>query len=192
MKSSANNLKFSIFSLFSILLLVYMLWPGPSQISDFPALSDSTKSTLEGDTIQIPNVAGYFSNNYREFSTDYYKDNYRELSYLPISPIKLNHPPEYAWKVIKVNTDSTYLEEFVYPLRDSLYINGFEPFYEDGSPKFWGAIPFDINSKNYFTKVTLRFYQSELLTRFIVWFGIIVSIFLLFKLGRRIVLEKND
>ena len=48
----------------SLLLLIYMLLPGADSITDFPALPDSIKSNLEGDTIQVPNVSAYFSNNY--------------------------------------------------------------------------------------------------------------------------------
>ena len=45
-----------------LLGLVYLLVPGPSKIEDFPPLPTSTKSALEGDTIQNPNIAAYYSN----------------------------------------------------------------------------------------------------------------------------------
>lgn len=171
---------------FCFLLFIYMLWPAPTKIGDFKALPDSEKSTLEGDTIQIPNVAGYFSNNFREFVVPFYRQNYQNAAHFPFPPITLNHPPEYSWIAIKRHTDSTYIEELVYPLRDSLYVNGFEPFYEDGSPKFWGATKFEIGPNNWFTKTTLRFYPSSLLTRLLVWLGITISLFFLFKLSRKI------
>ncbi len=180
-----KNLKL-IFSIFSALLFIYMMWPGPSKISDFMALPYSVKSKLEGDTIQIPNVSAYFSNNFREFVVPFYSSNYQRQTFLPFAPLRLNHPPEYSWTVIKVNTDSTYLEELVYPLRDSLYVNGFEPFYSDGSPKFWGSIKFDVSGQSFYTKTTLRFYPSKLTTRILVWFGIITSIYLLARLGKKI------
>lgn len=176
------------FIVFSVLLFIYMLWPGPSKISDFYALPSSDKSQLEGDTIQIPNVAAYFSNNFREFVMPFYWANYQASSHLPFPPLKLNHPPEYSWIVIKRHTDSTYLEELVYPLRDSLYVNGLEPFYSDGSPKFWGSTKFEIGKNAWFTKVTLRFYPSNLAVRILVWFGIIASIYLLYRLVKKIVI----
>lgn len=177
-----------LYLIFSVILLIYMLWPGPTKISDFKVLPDSDKSTLEGDTIQIPNVSAYFSNNFREFVIPFYLANYQEKSKLPFSPLKLNRPPEYSWTAIKKHTDSTYLEELVYPLRDSLYVNGFEPFYSDGSPKFWGSTKFEVNHHNWFTKTTLRFYPSNYFVRIIVWMGIIVSIYFLYKLGRKILI----
>ncbi len=165
-----------------------MVVPGPVSISNFKDLPASEKSKLEGDTIQIPNVAGYFSNNYRKFVTDYYLKDYQKKTWLPFPPLRLNHPPEYSWKVIKVNTDSTYLEEFVYPLRDSLYVNGFEPFYSDGSPKYWGAVKLETNKESWFTKTTLRYYPSGLTVRFLTWFGISLSIFMIYRLGKKIIL----
>lgn len=176
--------KFSL--LFGLLLLIYMVWPGTSQISDFSPLPSSSKSTLEGDTIQIPNVAGYFSDNFRDFTTNYYSKNFQQLSRLPFPPLKLNHPPEYSWNVIKRHTDSTYIEEFVYPLRDSLYVNGLEPFYEDGSPKFWGSVKFDEGGNNWYTKATLRFYPSKSLVRIAVWLGIILSFYFIHRVAKKI------
>lgn len=163
-----------------------MIWPGPTKISDFKALPDSAKSTLEGDTIQIPNVSAYFSNNFRDFVTDFYLNNYWKNTFLPFPPIRINHPPEFSWNVIKKHTDSTYLEEFVYPLRGSLYVNGFEPFYEDGTEKYWGATKFQEESNIWLTKTTLRYYPSNFFVRLLVWFGITVSVLMLYRLGKRI------
>lgn len=177
-----------LFIIFSVLLLVYMIWPGPSKISQFSALPDSDKSKLEGDTIQIPNVAGYFSNNYRKFVVPFYLLNYWQKTLLPFPPIRLNHPPEFSWVTIKKHTDSTYLEELIYPLRNSLYVNGFEPFYPDKTPKFWGSTYFDVDGHTWYTKTTLRFYPSNSVVRILVWSGIILSILMIYRLGRKIIL----
>ncbi|MDP3733008.1 MAG: hypothetical protein Q8Q91_00560, partial [Candidatus Daviesbacteria bacterium] len=121
-----------IFLIFSFLLLIYMMWPGLGKIDQFADLPSSEKSKLEGDTIQIPNVSAYFSNNFRDFVVPFYLSNYQNLTKFPFPPMRLNHPPEFSWTAIKRHTDSTYLEELVYPVRDSLYVNGFEPFEETG------------------------------------------------------------
>lgn len=176
-----------IYILFSSVLLIYMLWPGPGRIDQFPALSASDKSTLEGDTIQIPNVSAYFSNNFRAYVVPFYSNAYRNLTNLPFPPLRLNHPPEFSWLTIKKHTDSTYLEELVYPLRDSLYVNGFEPFYEDGTPKFWGATKLEVDGNAWFTKTTLRFYPSTIAARIVTWFGIVLSTYFLFRLGKAII-----
>lgn len=177
-----------LYIIFSVLLAIYMFWPGPANISDFSALPDSYKSQLEGDTIQIPNVAGYFSNNYRDFVVPFYSENYQANMHFFLPPLRLNHPPEYSWIAIKRHTDSTYLEELVYPLRDSLFINGLEPFNPDRTPKFWGAIPFENGGRLSDTKTTLRFYPSPLWVRLLVWALISSSVVLLYRLGRKIIL----
>lgn len=173
--------------IFAALLLIYMLWPGPSKISDFSALPNSDKSKLSGDTFQIPNVAGYFSNNYREFVVPFYRNEFWHKTHLPFPPLRLIYAPEFSWNVIKKHTDSTYLEELIYPLRDSLFVNGFEPFYSDGKPKFWGSTKFEVDGESFFTKTTLRFYPSTLIVKVIVWLGIVISIYFIFKLARKII-----
>lgn len=173
---------------FCVLLLIYMIMPGPTKISDFKALPNSDKSSLAGDNIsQVPNVAGYFSNNYRRFVTSFYSKNYKDKTWFFFPPLRINHPPEFSWNVIKKHTDSTYLEEFVYPLRDSIYVNGFEPYLEDGTPRYWGASKLSESGNFWYTKTTLRFYPSSVPIRTIVWLGIISSIYFLYRLGRKII-----
>lgn len=173
------------FIIFSLLLLIYMLAPGPTSIKNFPDLPNSAKSDLDGDTWQVPDVAGYFSAQYRNFVTNFYKQSYKNLTWLPFPPVRLNYPPEFAYTAIKVQTQSTYLEEYVYPLRDSLFVNGFEPFYQDGTSKFPGAALIGFKGTYYQTKTTIRFYPSQVLIRILVWAGIVVSIFFLWKLYRK-------
>lgn len=172
---------------FSLLLLIYLILPGPSSVENFPPLSDSLRSTLSGDTWQVPNVIGYFSDNYRDYVTPFYKESYQQQTLFPFLPLRLNYPPEFAFTAIKDQTQSTYLEEFVYPLRDSLFVNGLEPFYPDGQSKYWGAIKFIEDGKSYDTKTTIRFYPSSLWTRVVVWFGITLSICMLWKLSRKVI-----
>ncbi len=170
----------------SALLLIYMLLPGPDSITDFPALPDSIKSSLEGDTVQVPDVSAYFSNNYRDFVIPYYYESYQENTIIPFGPLKLNYPPEFAFSAIKDQTQSTYLEEFVYPLRDSLFINGLEPVEKDGTPRYLGGGRFKLDGKLIDTKVTLRFYPSSIPIRVAVWLGINLSAILLFIMSRKI------
>lgn len=179
----------SVYIFFSILLLIYMLWPEPSKISQFPSLPNGLTSTLSGDTVQIPNVSAYFSHNFRNFVIPFYLKSYQQNSYLPFPPLRLNHPPEYSWTVIKKPTDTTYIEEFLYPLKSSLYVNGFEAKRPDGSLIFWGAPPLDEGGQDWSTKVTLRLYTSSIITRFIVWFGIVISISSIYKLAWKVIKE---
>ena len=113
------------FILLASALLLYMVWPtGPKDVSDFSHLPNSTRSNLPGDTWQVPNIAAYFSENYRSFVMPYYVNEYKSFTKFGIDPLRLNYPPEYAFSLIKDQTHNTYLEEITYPLRDSLFISG--------------------------------------------------------------------
>ena len=182
-----KNVKFQIFTIFALLLLLYMLWPAPSYVEDFSPLPKSLKSKEPGDTVQVPNIAAYFSENFRNSVIPYYKNEYQNLSRLPFPPLKLNHPPEFAYTAIRDQTPSTYLEELVYPLRDSLFINGFEPFYEDGRPKYKGATDIVVDDIFFKSKTIIRFYPSPAWAKFITWFGITLSLILLWKLSKKII-----
>lgn len=168
-----------IYPFFSLAFLIYLLMPGPSSINDFPALPASVKSSLEGDTIQVPDVAGYFSNNYRDFVIPFYSQGFQAKTKFFFKPLRLNHPPEDAYAKIKDQTPSTYLEEITYPFRDSLYINGLEPLTEDGQPRYQGADRIEYDGARYDTKVTLRYYSSGLVPRVVLWLGVNLSVALI-------------
>ena len=173
------------FIVLSLLFLVYLLWPAPASVNNFPALPNSLKSVEPGDTYQVPNVAAYYSDNYRRVVMPFYQQQFEKLTNLPFPPLRINYPPEQAYTLVKDQTRSTYLEELVYPLRDSVFVNGYEPFYEDGQPIVPGMTQMVINNKVYNTKVTLKYYPSPLWTRFLTWMGVNVSVVLLWQLSRK-------
>lgn len=176
-----------IFLTFSIIFLVYLILPGPSSISDFKALPNSEKSKLEGDTIQVPNITAYYSNNYRDFVTKFYQQALQSNTKFPFPPIRLNYPPEFAFTAIKDQTQATYLEEYVYPFRESIFVNGMEPFYEsDKKAKFAGATFFEQDKKLFETKTTLRYYPSSIMHRLTVWMGVNISLVGLWVVGRKV------
>lgn len=172
---------------FSFFFLLYLVWPfEPKSIADFSPLPQSTKSALSGDTVEVPNVVAYFSDNYRDFVTKYYRNQFQYMTRFPFPPILLNHPPEYAFDYIKDQTQSTYLEEYVYPMRGRLFVNGLEPFEkETKEPRYEGATKFEAGNMLYETKVTLRYYPTPVWARIAVWFGInfiVVLFFYFFKI----------
>jgi len=85
---------------------------------------------------------------------------------------RLNYPPEEAKTLIRDQTRSTFLEEIVHPLRESLYINGFDP----KDPK--DAI--EIEGKPWRQKIIVRYVPSNTLTRVlvVVLSGALVALFL--------------
>lgn len=173
--------------------LWYLIYPGPSSISNFTLLPDSLKSDEPGDTIQNPNIAAYFSDSRRKFVTNYYKDSFSYLKIfgLTIPPIRLNHPPERAFDYIRDQQRSTYLEEYVYPLRDSLFVNGYEPFNEDGKPFDKVSLAIFIGDRYYQTKTTIRFYPSSPYVRVVVYSTLWLTAIFLYKLLVGVV-RKNE
>lgn len=173
--------------------LIYVLIPVPSGIDSFPALPDSVKSNLPGDTVQNPNIAAYFSAYRREFITSYYQQAFRKISFgiIPIPPLVINHPPELAWVFVRDMQESTFLEENVYPLRGSVYVNGFDPVIYDKihqiktDPLEGDHLRYDNNFYN--TKTTLRYYPVGIFWRVLTYLGIWVVGIALFKLSVRVI-----
>jgi hypothetical protein len=66
--------------------------------------------------------------------------------------VRLNYPPEEAQTLIRDQTRSSYLEELVHPLRESLYISGFVPSAQKDT--------IIIGGKTYYEKLTVRYVAS--------------------------------
>jgi hypothetical protein len=181
-----------LYAILSLAFLIYLIWPySPSSIEDFKDLPNSVRSKLSGDTVEVPNLKAYFSDNYREFVLSFYSKNFQEKHKFPFKPLRLNYPPEYAFEYIKDQTHSTYLEELTYPMRGSLFINGLEPFdNETGEIRYAGATHFVQDNQSFETKVTMRYYPSPLWARVLIWLGINVSFIMLYKVLRRIALNE--
>jgi hypothetical protein len=123
----------------SLVFLVYLALPNP----DFPfPPADSLQSDEPAD-IETPLRRAYFTDFTREEVIVNYKKQFYVSRLLNISlpTIRLNYPPEEAQTIIRDQTRSTFLEEFTHPLRESVFISGFEPksnkdvIYING--KFW-------------------------------------------------------
>lgn len=196
----------AFFLAFAVLGFIYMGLPSPKSIDSFPPLPQSLKSVEPGDTYQVPDIAAYYSNKFRLFVTNYYRKSYQNLTFLPTKPLRLNHPPEYSYQVIKVQTLSTFLEEFVYPMRDSLFVNGFEPFYQlnceltkppscppgtnyvkQRQPKYIGATNIVVDGVFYDSKTIIRYYHSSVLARLLIWGGICLVVYALWKVGKKVI-----
>lgn len=179
-----------IFISFCVLFLVYILWPIPGSIKDFKQLPDAKRSNLSGDTVQVPNVVGWFTDFQREEATEFYKENFKNLNFALIPPLRINYPPEFAYISIKDQTASTYLEEFVYPLKSSLFVNGYEPSIENDifhakNRSFVGDHIF-YNGNYFISKVTLRFYPTNLFIRIFIYIGIVLSVYGLWSFYKRV------
>jgi len=185
-----------LFRIFIALLfligILYLLAPGLKSIADFPGTPGAVKSDEPGDTYQNPNIAGYYGDKRRNFVTNFYKNIYEtiKIGSLTLPSIRLNHPPEEAFKYIRDQQRSTYLEEYLYPLRGSIFVNGYEPFDENGKKFNHGSYPLDFKDKIYPTKVTIRYYYVPMHIRigiYILYWLFGIALFHLLKKGL-----KND
>ncbi|MDD4937818.1 MAG: hypothetical protein PHX34_02255 [Candidatus Shapirobacteria bacterium] len=164
----------SIFIIFNVLAILYLISPTPK----LPDLSNSVKSDLPGDTIQIPNVSGYFTNMTRTEVMNFYKSYYYGLF-----KINLNHPPEKAKEIIVDTIPSYYFEEFILPFKESLYVNGFE--WENDvftKPENRAKNKLIYQNKEYKAKITIRTFPTSIPYRFFSFFFTETSIIVIFYL----------
>ena len=171
----------TILIIFNILAVVYLVSPVPT----LPDLENSVKSDLPGDTIQIANISGYFTNLSRPDVINFYKKNYSSFF-----RINLNHPPEKAKEVIVDTIQSYYLEELVLPFKESLYINGFEwekDVFTKPEKRMKNKIFYQ--DQQYSSKITIRRFPVSIFNRLFTFFitetGIIFAFFVYKKAIKR-------
>lgn len=158
--------------------------PSPAEPSP---LLDSRKSTEPGDTGQIPGLFAYYTNLSRVEVTNFYFNHYSrsKLLGIPLLTIRLNHPPEYAWEVIIDTIHSSYLEEFVHPLRESLFINGYEPASDPFREPGQKLANFEFDGKVYTMKVMVYKKESSPLWRILIFSGILICGWIMIGMARK-------
>lgn len=152
-----------IFVFISLLFICYLVLPSPQFPEPIP---DSPQSQEPGDTIDLTRKRAYFSNNDRLIITNHYYQQFQIPNFSFIKPIRLNYPPEEADWHIDPHTRSSYLEEYVFPLRESIFVNGYQPKDNEDQIAFEGT--------PYMTKVTVRYVQSNVMIRVVLGVGVII------------------
>lgn len=104
-----------ILAAFLLVLVFYVSVPSPG----FPEPMDGFSQSNEPADVETPLRRGYYTNATRQEVMTHYMNEFKGY--------RLNYPPEEAQTIIRDQTKSTFLEEIVHPLRESVYINGFEP-----------------------------------------------------------------
>lgn len=120
-----NKLFPKVILLFICLWFSYLIFPAPAPLDPLP---QSLKSIEPGDTTQISGISAYYTNLSRQEVIDFYQNQYSHSSFLniPLLTYRLNHPPEMSRDLIRTTQQSSYLEEIVHPMRESLFVSGFE------------------------------------------------------------------
>lgn len=157
-------LKF-FFVIFFVILSVYVYPASP----DFPKPPEGSVQSDEPADVESPLRRGYYTNLSRAEVLAHYKKEFNQgFYYTP----RLNYPPEEAPALIRDQTKSTFLEEITHPLRESIYINGFEPKEEQYAQFFEGI--------RYKQKIIVRYVPSNNRVRLAVVAGSTLFGYLLF------------
>ena len=167
--------------IFNLLAVIYLLLPTP-QLKD---LDSSVRSQEPGDTVQMVNVTGHYTNLSRREVMNFYRSFYSG----PFM-IRLNYPPEYAKTIFRDTMQSYYLEEFHLPFKESLFINGYE-WAEDVFTKPENRIQNKLlyHDIEYRAKINTKIIPTSIPARFLAFFiteiAIIFVIFLYKKFWRQ-------
>jgi hypothetical protein len=141
-------LKISFISIY-LIAVTYILLPAPAFP---PEPKASLRSNEPGDMESIYRRA-YYTNYSRSEILKYYSQAFK----IPGIQYLLNYPPEQAYPLIRDQTNSSWLQEVVHPLRESLYINGFYPTKPTEQINIGGV--------HYINKITVRYVPSHPVTR---------------------------
>lgn len=129
--------------------MAYLALPQP----EFPKmLWDFVASDQPADR-ETPFRRGYYSNITRDQLMSHYTSEFKW-------GIKLNYPPELAQTLIRDQTKSSFLQEIVHPMRESLFINGYEP------PSNIEVL--EIGGEKYKQKTIIKYVTSNIRDRIIV------------------------
>lgn len=162
--------------------LVYLALPQPEVV----ALPNALRSTEPGDTWQNPDQSAYYTNLGRSEVLEFYQDTFSlNLFGLTLPSYRLNYPPEDSRVYIRDHLLTYYLEEINHPLRESLFVAGWNPrlspisnYLFDSQYDRWAMV---IDGVEYQSKVTLKPYYSSPYTRFFIWTSIFPLTYLVFN-----------
>lgn len=156
------------FVILVVFFLVYLSLPSPN----FPnPLNDAIRSGEPADK-ETPLRREYYTDFLRNEAVVHYFIEFKKDTFVSLPTYRLNYPPEEAQTKIRDQTQSNYLEEIVHPFRESIFVNGFEPKLDKDA--------IVIEGKNWNSKVVVRYYPSNVLTRLVVGLLTIIIVYLVF------------
>jgi len=173
------KLKITLALILYILGAVYLTAPSPP----YPDLDGGARSDEPGDTWQHPDQKAFFTNRTRgEVIPEMQRKFTLKIFGVAVPSFRLNYRPEESFELIRDQVPSYYLEEIIYPFRESLFVNGWEP---TNTPGYKNAIPGKIplatfKGDTYLGKITLRPVNSYVWARLFVWALIFPSVYLVY------------
>lgn len=169
--------------------LIYLLIPTPA----LPRLDNAVLSNEEGDTWQNPDQRGYYTNLNRSQVLSQIQNKSR-ISFLGfyLPNYRLNYRPEEAGILVRDQLKSNYLEEIVYPFRNSIFVNGWEPKL---APRRNNSDVADLNLAiygiPYEAKITLKPTSSSPIARILIWTLVFPTAYFVFLSFKKAIYAKN-
>lgn len=157
--------------LFVVLVLIGVYLSLPS--SDIPTPPPGSLVSVEPADTESVYRRAYYTNLSRSAVMQYYAESLAH----PLL-VNLNHPPEDAGILIRDQTRSNFLQEFVHPWKESLFVNGFVP-----------TLPQDIivrDGKEYASKMTVHLVPSTIVTRLTVLLATAIVSYLILRESRHV------
>lgn len=154
-----------IYGFLGLSFVFYLITP----LNSFPQPPEAVLTSNEPADQETPLRRGYYTDLSRAEILTHYQNQF--------GGFRLNYPPEEAQTLVRDQTQSTFLEELNHPLRESLYINGFEP--EISGKTDWQ--PLVVSEKVWRQKITIRHITSALWLRLFVGFGIWLALWILLR-----------
>lgn len=174
-----NGSKLFLFLIY-LLGLIYLLTPTQS----LPILSSGGISDEPGDTWQHPDQRGFYTNLTRDqvLSEIQQKTEFTVFG-IKIPNFRLNYRPEEAGTLVRDQLKSNYLEEIIYPLHSSYFVNGWEPKKAPINPNRKDPVDMNLSLHGipYDAKITLLPITSSPISRVFVWTMIFPVSFLVLK-----------
>ncbi len=159
---------FTLYIFLGLLFLGYLALPSPPYPIEVP---NSLQSNEPAD-VETPLRRGYFSDLSRFDVMSHFQEVFSipQASFIP--NFRLNYPPEESQTLIRDQTRSVYLEEIVFPMRESIFVSGYLP------SEAKDVIV--VNGKAWNQKVIVRYIPSTLQARLPIGIATLALLYLLF------------
>lgn len=140
---------------------------------DFPRQPHDSVQSLEDADAETPSRRTYFTNLSREEILAHYEKELQRGIFIPLPTYRVHHPPEDAYTLIRDQTRSVHLPEIIHPIRESLFVNFFEPKFAKDEIWYKGV--------HYQRRVTLKYVPTHVLPRVLINLAAVVFIWYVAK-----------
>lgn len=173
-----------VFFFSCLVVIAYLALPGYA----FPDPPPGSLQSEEPADLETPLRRGYFTNMTRAEVLSWYGNQVNHSSFFGIKlpTLLLNYPPEDAQTLIRDQTGSTFLQQFVHPFRESWYVNGSETPATHLKPKYF------VEGKSWQLKIIIRYVPSNIFVREAIFIVAATLIVVLYKNYEDVFKKRND